>query len=227
MWDNRHYRVFTDNGNGPQPTDYRMWGLATPEGFDPFLSLQYKQAIQHWVPFQSNRLFYTDVQNDSMLQTLGVRYVLVRNGAAHDPVLAVSPNFRLIGRKDIFCHVYEYLHARPPYHWEDERTGSVTPIAWTPERREFLVQSDRGGRFVVTEQFFPGWRATVDGHSAPIERWEGTFQAIRLPGVGHRVQFEFRPVSVELGAAVSILAVAALLVLARADSRSRSATREQ
>src|ERR1039457_4927225 len=117
MRENRQYRVVTDDGLGPHPTDYRMWGLATPEGFDPFLSVQYKQTIQHWVPFRTNRLFDTDVRNENMLQTLGVRYVLVREGTEHDSVLAASPDFRLIGRKDIFCHVYQYLHAKPPFHW--------------------------------------------------------------------------------------------------------------
>jgi len=223
MLENRHYRVVTDDLAGLHPSEYRLFGFATPEGFDPFLPAQYKQAIQHWVPFQTNRVFYTDVQNDSMLQTFGVRYVLVRNGVEHDPVLAANPNFRLIGRKkNIFCHVYEYLHARPPYRWEDDRSGSVEPIAWTPERREFLLRSDRGGRFVVVEQFFPGWRAAVDGHRVEIERWGGAFQAIRLTAGEHRVKFEFRPVSVQLGAAVSILAVAGLLVLVRVDSRLRS-----
>jgi hypothetical protein len=166
-------------------------------------------------------LFDTDVRNENMLQTLGVRYVLVREGTEHDSVLAASPDFRLIGRKDIFCHVYEYLHAKPPFHWEDESSGSVRPAAWIPERREFQVQSEGGGRFVLVEQFFPGWRAMVDGHSVEIERWGGAFQAIRLTPGAHRVSFEFRPVSLPVGAAINVLALAALLVLIWADWRSR------
>jgi hypothetical protein len=156
-----------------------------------------------------------------MLRSLGVRYALVRSGAEHGPVLAASPNFRLIGRKDIFCRVYEYVHARPAYHWEDERGGTARPIAWMPERREFLVRSERGGRFILVEQFLPGWRATADGHAVEIERWGGAFQAIRLPAGEHRVRFEFRPASVEIGAAVSLLAIGAILLLVRADWRSR------
>jgi uncharacterized membrane protein YfhO len=124
----------------------------------------------------------------------------------------------------VFCHVYEYLHAKPPYHWEDERNGSVKPTAWIPERREFLVRSERGGRFVLIEQFFPGWRATVDGHPVEIERWGGAFQAIRLTAGEHRVRFEFRPVSVQVGAAIGILAVAALLVLVAASRPAPTCT---
>jgi hypothetical protein len=157
-----------------------------------------------------------------MLRSLGVRYVLVRSGAGHGPAIAASPNFRLAGRKDIFCRVYEYVHARPSYHWEDEPGGTATPVAWEPELREFAVRSEKGGRFVLIEQFYPGWRAMVDGQPAGIERWGGAFQAIRLAAGEHRVRFEFRPASLRFGAAVSLLALGALLLLVRADWRSRA-----
>jgi hypothetical protein len=221
LWRNRHYRAVTDELAGPHPVQYRLWGLATPEGFDPFLTVQYRETVQHWVRFQTNRMFNLDVKNENMLQAFGVRYVLVRDGAAHDALLAASPNFRLIGRKDVFCHVYEYLHARPPYHWERESDASVQLIAWIPERREFQVRSGRGDRFILTEQFFPGWRATVDGQPAAIERWGGAFQAIRVAAGEHRVRFEFRPASLRVGAAVSVLALTGLLATVWADWRSR------
>jgi hypothetical protein len=178
-------------------------------------------VIQHWVPFQTNRLFDTDVQNEDMLQTLGVRFVLVHDGESHEAFLAASPNFRLVGRKDIWCRVYEYLHAKPPYHWEDERNGTVRPVAWTPEQRDFLVRADRGGRFVLVEQFYPGWIAAVDGHPVGIERWGGAFQAIQVPAGEHRVAFEFRPMSLRIGAAISLLAGVGLLLLVVAGGRSR------
>jgi len=219
---NRQYRTVFDDTSGTAETIFRLWGLASPQGFDPFLSEQYIQAMRHWVPFRTNRTFSTDVFNEDMLRTLGVRYVLVRSGFEDAPVLAASPNFRLVGRKEVFCRVYEYLHARAPYGWEDDSGGAATPIAWMPERREFAVRSERGGRFVLIEQFFPGWRATVDGQLAGIERWGGAFQAIRLGPGEHRVGFEFRPASLQIGAAVSLMAFGALLLVVRADWRSRA-----
>jgi hypothetical protein len=221
MWANRQYRVVSDGSAGPPPTDYRMWGLATPEGFDPFLPEQYKQAILHWVRFRTNRLFDTDLKNEDMLQELGVRYVLVHDGESHEAFLAASPNFRLVGRKQIWCRVYEYLHAKAPYHWEDQTNGTIQPVAWTPEQRDFLARADRGGRFVLVEQFYPGWMAAVDGHPAGIERWGGAFQAIQVPAGEHRITFEFRPMSLRIGAAISLLAGAGLLWLMLADGRSR------
>ncbi|MBZ5618436.1 MAG: YfhO family protein [Acidobacteriia bacterium] len=217
MWENRQYRVVTDEDAGPDPVDYRYWGLATPAGFDPFLPAEYQKTIERWVPFRTNRLFYADLENEAMLQALGVRYVLVRSGFPGEPLLAASRNYRLVGTTEIFCRVYEYLHAKPPYHWEHEDGGRAEPAVWIPERREFLVGSERGGRFVLVEQFFPGWKAFLDGHPAGIERWDGAFQAVQVPPGEHRVAFEFRPMSLRIGAAISLLAATALLWLVAAS----------
>ena len=67
-----------------------------------------------------------------------------------------------------------YGNAKPPYGWGDG-SGEARPTAWMPENRAFQVRSDRGGRFFLIEQFFPGWRATVDGRPSGIERWKGAF----------------------------------------------------
>jgi hypothetical protein len=221
MWANRHYRVVSDGSAGPAPTDYRFWGLATPPGFDPFLPEQYKQLIQHWVSFRTNRLFDTDLKNEDMLQALGVRYVLVHDGGSHEAFLAASLNFRRVGPEETWCRVYEYLHARPPFHWEDERNGTVQPVRWISEQRDFLARADRGGRFVLVEQFYPGSIAAVDGHPVGIERWGGAFQSILVPAGEHRITFEFRPRSLRIGAPISLLAGVGLLLLMLADGRSR------
>ena len=82
MWDNRDYRIASDEGAAPNSTDFRKWGLAEAQGFDPFLPAQYHDAIEHWVKFQTNRLFFFDFSNDTMLRTLGIRFVMTHEGQA-------------------------------------------------------------------------------------------------------------------------------------------------
>jgi hypothetical protein len=219
LWANRQYRVVSDGSAGPAPTEYRFWGLATPAGFDPFLPAQYREVIEHWVRFRTNRLFDTDLKNEEMLQQLGVRYVLVHDGESHEAFLAASPNFRLIGPRQTWCRVYEFLHAMPPYHWADQTNGAIEPVAWDPEHRAFLVRADRPGRFVLVEQFFPGWIAAIDGHPVGVERWHGAFQSITVPPGEHRITFQFRPMSLRIGAAISLFAGVGLFMLILADAR--------
>ena len=79
----------------------------------------------------------------------------------------------------------------------DELTVSTT----APEPR-FLV---------VSEMYFPGWRAYVDGVETTIYRTNYLFRGVAVPAGRHTVTFVYRPTSVAIGAGISALA---MLVLA-------------
>jgi uncharacterized membrane protein YfhO len=107
--------------------------------------------------------------------------------------------------------VFEYESAEPPYGFVDRSVGgSVEASVWSAERREFMVSSDSGGVFALHEQFLPGWQATVDGESVPMERWSGAFQSVRVMPGRHVVQFRYRSRSLELGAGISFLMLLSL-----------------
>jgi uncharacterized membrane protein YfhO len=89
---------------------------------------------------------------------------------------------------------------------------------WRPEHREFTLRSPGGGRMVMVEQFYPGWTADIDGRKAAIERWDGAFQAVSVPGGEHRVRFRYRPWTLPAGAAVTLVS---LLVFAFGFIRRR------
>ncbi len=150
-----------------------------------------------------------------MLRLLGVRYVISSESGPICQRLLSDPNFRLIGSTQYYFRVFEYRNARPPFGWEDESGDRrVEPRELTPERREFAVRSSNGGRFTLDEQFLPGWQASIDGRSVPIERWKGAFQAIQVPPGEHTIQFRFRSKGLRIGAWISLLSLIALVVCA-------------
>lgn len=204
---NRNYRVTSDGA--PGAVDFRMWGLATPQGLDPFLPKRYREIIAPRVKFQTSRVFLMDYKDSQMLQMLGVRYAITYSGAASESVLAKNPDFRLLGPDDSFYRVYEYQRARAPYGW-DGTDGDARPTQWMPEYRSFQVRSERGGRFGMVEQFFPGWKATVDGRLVTIERWNETFQSIEVMPGEHTVVFEYHSRWLLLGAGISVAALVGL-----------------
>jgi len=61
------------------------------------------------------------------------------------------------------------------------------------------------GTLVLSETFYPGWKATVDGHTRPIRPMFGAMQGVDLEPGTHRVDFVFRPMSAYLGGAMSII----------------------
>ena len=64
---------------------------------------------------------------------------------------------------------------------------------------------------VSSEIYYPGWVATVDGVPTPIARTDYALRGLRLPPGEHRIRFVYRPRSVAIGLAVSLLTALALI----------------
>lgn len=98
-------------------------------------------------------------------------------------------------------------------------------IAYAAERVEIETAADRRALLVLTDSFYPGWQARVDGEEAPILRVFGLYRGVTVPAGRHRVVFDYAPESLRLGAILTGLAGAVLLATA-AWLRARSRRRE-
>jgi len=88
------------------------------------------------------------------------------------------------------------------------------------------VHSQRPGLLNISQAWFPGWEATIDGRSAPVVRADGLVTGVPVPSGRHAVALRYRAPGLRAGVALSLLAAVALLVwgvIARA--RRRRATR--
>ena len=72
-------------------------------------------------------------------------------------------------------------------------------------RVSITASTDRPGWLVLSDTYYPGWQAIVDGEEAPIVRANAMFRAVPLGAGRHEVEFLFRPGSVRSGAMVSAL----------------------
>jgi hypothetical protein len=82
-----------------------------------------------------------------------------------------------------------------------------------PERVAADINSGAAGILVLADLDYPGWKASVDGHPAPILSADGYLRAVALSAGAHRVVFRYRPISLYAGAALSLLALGTLLVM--------------
>ncbi len=62
-------------------------------------------------------------------------------------------------------------------------------------RNRVVIETVRGddGLMVLSDNYYPGWRALVDGQDAPLLRANYTMRAVRVPAGSHVVSFEFAP----------------------------------
>ena len=220
---NADYRILGDVDSEPLPDDLRHIGLMTPQGFDPLLTTPFRKVVETYGQFRSDRLFDVDPENYAALRLFGVRYVVSSEYSKTYPKLKDNPHYRLLESMPTYFKVYEYLEAQPPFTWEGG-SATVERRVWQPESRVFDVRSDAGGKLGLQEQFFPGWTAVIDGKSASIQPWAGAFQSVAVPPGEHTVEFRYRSRLLGLGAASSLLALAALLFWILVSSRNTSDT---
>jgi Bacterial membrane protein YfhO len=60
---------------------------------------------------------------------------------------------------------------------------------------------------VLSDVFYPGWEATIDGKPTPIYRTNYVQRGVQVPSGTHRVEYRFEPISFKLGAGITIAAL--------------------
>ncbi len=66
---------------------------------------------------------------------------------------------------------------------------------------------------VLSDNYYPGWKAYVDGKETQIYRTNYTFRSVVLPKGEHIVGFKYEPKSFQVGVSLSILSAAIMFLL--------------
>ena len=88
---------------------------------------------------------------------------------------------------------------------------SLSP-QYSPNAVEIEVTLDRDGYLVLSDTYYPGWRAYVDGEEKEILRANYAFRAVPLESGQHTVLFKYDPLSFKMGLAVSLITWGAIIL---------------
>ena len=83
-----------------------------------------------------------------------------------------------------------------------------------PRRVVVEVETSTRGHLVLTDTFYPGWVARVNGDEQPIRAANYLFRAVALEPGANRVEFRYEPRSFRIGASLSGLGIVALAACA-------------
>jgi hypothetical protein len=97
----------------------------------------------------------------------------------------------------------------------------VRTVDVEPGRVRVSVASNAGGFLVLSESYYPGWRARIGGRVVPVRRTNLSLQGLPLPPGEHVVTLEFDSLTLRAGAAASTLGIVALVGLAAWGWRRR------
>ena len=87
-------------------------------------------------------------------------------------------------------------------------------IEQLPHTITIQTQSSADGWLVLTDTWYPGWQATLDGNRVTIIRANVAFRAITIPNGQHTIIFTYRPSSLRVGAIITLLSLAIAATLA-------------
>lgn len=99
--------------------------------------------------------------------------------------------------------------------------AKVELLLYEPEHVVAEVSAPTDGRLLLSDAWYPGWEARVDGEPVAIERANILFRAVAVPQGDHRIEWLYRPASYRVGKAISLCAVGLLTVLLLWAARSK------
>jgi hypothetical protein len=107
--------------------------------------------------------------------------------------------------------------------------GSAHIVSYAPEKVRILAHANRDSVLVLTDDYFPGWVASVNGRPAKIARVDYLLRGVRIGAGTSTVTFSYQPSSWKAGWIMSLAAFAVwlgmLLSGMRARRRRRAAAR--
>jgi hypothetical protein len=107
------------------------------------------------------------------------------------------------------------------------RAGAPPGVArisdYEDERVEVRTRTTRPGLLVLTDSFYPGWKATVDGRDATVRRVDYLIRGVQVPAGAHTVRFRYEPASWRAGWITSAVALVVILGAVALGLRRRRA----
>ena len=208
------------------PNMLSYYGLYSPEGYDALFSQKYGELL-HVIKsggVVSDQIDRTDAilkgmtERDPMDQSpirlrlmslLGVRYILEYKNAEGKEALTNNQRFPpalfTIAWEDDAWRIWEYKEALPRAWFSTD--GKVTIRRYEPSLVELDVNSSERGMVVLSDTYYPGWVARVDGRNASVERVHDALRGIPVEGGNHTVILTYEPISFRLGLAGSGLGI--------------------
>ena len=186
---------------------YQLFDFFGYESIEPYLLATFYRGAFKPETFQAN------LKN---LSLFNVKYIF-----AVEPLN--YPGLKLLRHKYQYgqnVYAYENKKVLPRAYLLNERnqpdfkTGAVTMTNYYPGDIELNVKLMRPARLFLSEAYYPGWRAEVDGNSAEIRRTAFFFSAIKVGPGEHKVKFVYDPASLKIGAGISLISIMILLGLA-------------
>lgn len=91
------------------------------------------------------------------------------------------------------------LEKEPAKKPEQGAKGNLKPLSYSPNKVSFETNTDGNMLLFISDTYYPGWKAFVNGEEQEIYRANYAFRALSIPKGSHVVSFTFDPLSFKIG----------------------------
>ncbi len=202
-----------------QPDTSMLYGLFDVNGDNPLVLADFDR---YWKSLDS--------RSSPLYDLLNTKYLIVRKNAPVDqnkfrlafdgePGLNIFENTRVLPRAFIVANtrIVDHAHALDAMRAPDfdptqtvvlesgnaltgSARGDAKIVGYGPNEILLDVNTSDAGVLVLSEIFYPGWRAWVDDREVEVLRANYLFRAIPVPAGAHRVRLLYDPLSLKIGA---------------------------
>nr|MBA3388430.1 YfhO family protein [Rubrobacter sp.] len=110
--------------------------------------------------------------------------------------------------------------APPPLDLPGDASADRASVTrYEADRVRLETSTGAPGLLVLSEVYYPAWKAYIDGRPAPIYRADHLLRAIPVPAGEHTVELQYESSSLRAGMAISLTATAVLVALTLARIR--------
>ncbi len=191
--------------------------LSSPEGYDAV----YPKTTAKLLGVINNNSFdakpqdrYGALTNETSptVDFINVKYLITRGDYIFDD------NKHSVVFKDKETQILKNKNALQRAFLERSPDQLVKGEVYLPNFVSFIVSTQSVDTLVLTDTYYPGWKAYIDNKPVSITRFKDNFRAVEVPEGKHEVKFLYMPNSFVVGAIFTVLSAASLVYILKSKS---------
>ena len=164
------------------------------------------------------------VYSDDRVDVLENRDALPRAWIVHSAKqVTQTETLRLLGSGAVDPRRTALLERPPPdlARPDDASADRASVTTYEADRIRLRTSTGASGLLMLSEAYYPAWKAYVDGQQVPLYAADHVLRAVPVPAGEHTVELRYESSPLRVGLAVSLISYLALIALAVAGARRR------
>ena len=200
---------------GISPNQNMLYGISAVGAYSPLIAKSYAQFMDRLGNFDDS-LGYHFSQKDLFFHELH-RLSLSNVKYIYSPKELTHPTLKKVMKTPRGNYLYLNEKVFPRFYFipehEQMKASDIEVQLYTPQEIKLHLNVKDSGWIGMSEFFFPGWKAWVDGEPVVIEKTQDIFRKIHVPKGNHTVICRFESISFYKGIKISCLSLGWLLLM--------------